>query len=332
MPSAAADESIATDEARAPGIDSVLEAAARIRAYAHVTPVLRSAVMDRMSGASVFFKCENFQKVGAFKFRGAVNAVFSLGEEVIARGVATHSSGNHAAAVSLAASLRKTTATVVMPENANATKRAAVEGYGGKVVLCRPSQKDREEVLARVLAETGATFIPPFDHPHVIAGQGTAVLELLDQAPRLDFVLAPVGGGGLLAGTALTTSARSPGTRVFGAEPKAVDDAYRSLRAGRIQSLESTNTVADGLRTTLGQLTFSVIREHVEDIICVTEVEIITAMRLVWERMKIVIEPSSAVAVAALLKSPRLFAAKRVGVILSGGNVDLDSLPWEKES
>ena len=332
MPSAAADESIATDEARAPGIDSVLEAAARIRAYAHVTPVLRSAVMDRMSGASVFFKCENFQKVGAFKFRGAVNAVFSLSEEVITRGVATHSSGNHAAAVSLAASLRKTTATVVMPENANATKRAAVEGYGGKVVLCRPSQKDREEVLARVLAETGATFIPPFDHPHVIAGQGTAVLELLDQAPRLDFVLAPVGGGGLLAGTALTTSARSPGTRVFGAEPKAVDDAYRSLRAGRIQSLESTNTVADGLRTTLGQLTFSVIREHVEDIICVTEVEIITAMRLVWERMKIVIEPSSAVAVAALLRSPQLFAAKRVGVILSGGNVDLDSLPWEKES
>lgn len=332
MPSAAADESIATDEARAPGIDNVLEAAARIRAYAHVTPVLRSAVMDRMSGASVFFKCENFQKVGAFKFRGAVNAVFSLSEEVITRGVATHSSGNHAAAVSLAASLRKTTATVVMPENANATKRAAVEGYGGKVVLCRPSQKDREEVLARVLAETGATFIPPFDHPHVIAGQGTAVLELLDQAPRLDFVLAPVGGGGLLAGTALTTSARSPGTRVFGAEPKAVDDAYRSLRAGRIQSLESTNTVADGLRTTLGQLTFSVIREHVEDIICVTEVEIITAMRLVWERMKIVIEPSSAVAVAALLRSPQLFAAKRVGVILSGGNVDLDSLPWEKES
>jgi len=332
MPSAAADESIATDEARAPGIDNVLEAAARIRAYAHVTPVLRSAVMDRMSGASVFFKCENFQKVGAFKFRGAVNAVFSLSEDAIARGVATHSSGNHAAAVSLAASLRKTTATVVMPENANATKRAAVEGYGGKVVLCRPSQKDREEVLARVLAETGATFIPPFDHPHVIAGQGTAVLELLDQAPRLDFVLAPVGGGGLLAGTALTTSARSPGTRVFGAEPKAVDDAYRSLRAGRIQSLESTNTVADGLRTTLGQLTFSVIREHVEDIICVTEVEIITAMRLVWERMKIVIEPSSAVAVAALLRSPQLFAAKRVGVILSGGNVDLDSLPWEKES
>lgn len=315
-----------------PGIDDVLEAAARIRPYAHITPVLTSKAIDRISGASVFFKCENFQKVGAFKFRGAVNAIFSLSEDTIARGVATHSSGNHGAAVSLAASLRNTTATVVMPENANVTKRAAVEGYGGKVIFCRPSQESREETLARVLAETGASFIPPFDHHRVIAGQGTAALELLDQAPGLDAVLAPVGGGGLLAGTALASSERSPGTRVFGAEPEAVDDAYRSLRAGRIQGLKSTNTIADGLRTKLGELTFSVIRRHVEDILCVSEGEIIAAMRLVWERMKIVIEPSSAVAVAALLKSPELFASKRVGVILSGGNVDLDSLPWEKET
>ncbi|HSS63143.1 MAG TPA: pyridoxal-phosphate dependent enzyme [Gammaproteobacteria bacterium] len=328
MRTAAGDKVIATDDARAPAIEDVLEAAARIRPYAHVTPVLTSAAIDRRSGASVFFKCENFQKVGAFKFRGAVNAIFSLSEDTAARGVATHSSGNHAAAVSLAASLRNTTATVIMPEDANATKRAAVECYGGKVVLCRSGQKSREEILSRVLAETGATFIPPFDHHHVIAGQGTAALELLNQSPGLDFVLAPVGGGGLLAGTALVASALSPGTRVFGAEPEAVDDACRSLRAGRIQGLESTNTIADGLRTTLGKLTFSVIREHVEDILCVTEDEIIAAMRMVWERMKILIEPSSAVAVAALLKSPGRFAAKRVGVILSGGNVDLNSLPW----
>lgn len=320
------------DDARAPGFDDVLEAATRIRPYAHSTPVLTSKAIDRISGASVFFKCENFQKVGAFKFRGAVNAIFSLSEDSIARGVATHSSGNHAAAVSLAASLRNTTATVVMPENANATKRAAVEGYGGKVILCRPGQESREKILARVLAETGATFIPPFDHRRVIAGQGTAALELLDQAPGLDAILAPVGGGGLLAGTALATSGRSPDTLVFGAEPEAVDDAYRSLRAGRIQSLKSTHTIADGLRTNLGEITFSVIRQHVEDILCVSEDEIIAAMRLVWERMKIVIEPSSAVAVAALLKSPGQLAAKRVGVILSGGNVDLDSLPWEKET
>ncbi len=310
------------------GVEDVREAAARIRPYAHRTPVLKSAAIDEISRASVFFKCENFQKAGAFKFRGAVNAIFSLDQDTVSRGVATHSSGNHAAAVALAASLRNATATVVMPEDANATKRAAVEGYGAKIVLCRPGQKSREQTLARVLSETAATFIPPYDHPRVIAGQGTAALELLGQAPGLDAILAPVGGGGLLAGTALATSGLSPGTRVFGAEPEAVDDAYRSLRAGRIQSLKSNHTIADGLRTRVGELTFPIIRQHVENIVCVTEEEIIAAMRLVWERMKIVIEPSSAVAVAALLKSPELFETTRVGVILSGGNVDLDSLPW----
>lgn len=316
------------DEIRAPQYSDVVEAAARIRPYAQLTPVLQSASIDRISRASVFFKCENFQKVGAFKFRGAVNAIFSLGDEAVARGVATHSSGNHAAALSLAASLRGITATVVMPENANATKRAAVEGYGGKVILCRPTQKDREDTLARILAETGATFIPPYDHRQVIAGQGTAALELLQQTPGLDAILAPIGGGGLLAGTALAVSGLSPGVRVFGAEPEAVDDAYRSLRAGRIQSLKSTNTIADGLRTRVGEITFPIIKERVEDIVCVSEAEIAAAMRLIWERMKIVIEPSSAVPVAALLKSPDSFGGKRVGVILSGGNVDLESLPW----
>ncbi|MDX1528451.1 MAG: pyridoxal-phosphate dependent enzyme [Gammaproteobacteria bacterium] len=316
------------DDARAPQYSDVVKAAARIRPYARLTPVLHSASIDRMSGASVFFKCENFQKVGAFKFRGAVNAIFSLGDEAVARGVATHSSGNHAAALSLAASLRGITATVVMPENANATKRAAVEGYGGKVILCRPTQKDREDTLARILTETGATFVPPYDHPQVIAGQGTAALELLEQTPGLDAILAPIGGGGLLAGTGLAACGQSPGVRVFGAEPETVDDAYRSLRAGRIQSLESTNTIADGLRTRVGEITFPIIQQRVEDIVCVSEAEIAAAMRLIWERMKIIIEPSSAVPVAALLKSPELFGGKRVGVILSGGNVDLESLPW----
>lgn len=328
-------KSIPADDSRsapAPGIDDVRDAAARIRPYAHLTPVLTSAAIDEMSGASVYFKCENFQKVGAFKFRGAVNAIFFLSGDAVARGVATHSSGNHAAAVSLAASLRNAAATVVMPENANATKRAAVEGYGGKVVLCEPSQKSREETLARILAESGATFIPPYDDYRVIAGQGTAALELLEHAPDLDAILAPVGGGGLLAGTALAASGLSPGTRIFGAEPRAADDAYRSLRAGRIQSLNSTNTIADGLRTNVGKLTFPIIQEHVEDILCVTESEIIAAMRLVWERMKIVIEPSAAVPVAALLKSPEFFKGKQVGVILSGGNVDLSTLPWEQKS
>lgn len=332
MESPPSGETITADHAGVPGIDDIREAAERIRPYAHLTPVLTSAAIDRMSGASVFFKCENFQKVGAFKFRGAINAIFSLSENTVARGVATHSSGNHAAAVSLAASLRNTAATVIMPENANPTKRAAVEGYGGTVVLCGPSQTSREESLARVLAESGATFIPPFDHHRVIAGQGTATLELLEQAPDLDAILAPVGGGGLLADTALATSGVSPDTRLFGSEPQAVDDAYRSLRAGRIQRLQSTNTIADGLRTTVGEVTFPIIREHVEDILRVTEDEIIAAMRLVWERMKIVIEPSAAVPVAALLDSPETFRAKRVGVILSGGNVDLDSLPWERKS
>ncbi len=328
-------KSIPADASRSapvPGIDDVRDAAERIRSYAHLTPVLTSATIDEISGASVYFKCENFQKVGAFKFRGAVNAIFSLSGDAVARGVATHSSGNHAAAVSLAASLRNTTATVVMPENANATKRAAVEGYGGKVVLCEPNQKSREEKLAGILAESGATFIPPYDDYRVIAGQATAALELLEHVPDIDAILAPVGGGGLLAGTALATSGLSPRTRIFGAEPRAADDAYRSLRAGRIQSLNSTNTIADGLRTNVGKLTFPIIQEHVEDIICVTESEIIAAMRLVWERMKIVIEPSAAVPVAALLRSPELFTGKQVGVILSGGNVDLATLPWERTS
>jgi len=311
-----------------PGIDAIREAAKRIRPHAHLTPVLTCTAIDRRIGGSVFFKCENFQKTGAFKFRGAVNAVFSLDEVAIGRGVATHSSGNHAAALTLAAALRNAASTVVMPENASAAKRAAVLHYGGEIIDCAADQQSREETLARIVAEKNCTPIPPFDDYRVIAGQGTAALELLDQAPGLDAVLAPVGGGGLLSGTAIAVHAISPATRVFGAEPATADDTYRSVRAGRILPVASPDTLADGLRTTVGQLTFPIILEHAEAILCVSEKDIIDAMRLVWERMKIIIEPSAAVAVAAVLGSPDTFRNQRIGVILSGGNVDLDHLPW----
>lgn len=319
-------------EAQPPGIEAVREAARRIRPYAHVTPVQTSSAIDDLCGASVFFKCENFQKAGAFKFRGALNAVFSLDDRAVARGVATHSSGNHAAALALAARLRHTRAAVVMPANASPAKRAAVAHYGGEIVLCEATQKSREETLARVVAETGAAPVPPFDDYRVIAGQGTATLELLEQTPKLDALLAPVGGGGLLAGSAIAASALSPSTRVFGSEPEAVDDTWRSLRAGRRLPVETSDTIADGLRTSVGELTFPIIQSYVEDVIRVSEDEIINAMRLVLERMKIVIEPSAAVPVAALLNSRDRFRDRRVGVILSGGNVDLDALPWGKQA
>lgn len=311
-----------------PGLDDIRRAAVRISPYVRRTPVLRSSSIDEITGAELFFKCENFQTVGAFKFRGAVNAVFSLDQGEIARGVATHSSGNHAAAVSRAVSLRNGKATVVMPENASAAKRAAVLHYGGEIVSCAPTQHSREQTLARIVGEKGCVIIPPFDDYRVIAGQGTAALELLEQAGELDAVLAPVGGGGLLSGSAIAVSGISPGTCVFGAEPAAVDDTYRSLKAGRIMPVETIDTVADGLRTTVGQLTFPIIQKHVSEVFCVGEDEIIAAMRLVWERMKILIEPSAAVPVAAVLRQAETFRGQRVGVILSGGNVDLNALPW----
>lgn len=310
-------------------LDDIRRAAARIAPYVRRTPVLRCTSIEDIAGAELYFKCENFQTVGAFKFRGAVNAVFSLEQDEIARGVATHSSGNHAAALTRAAGLRNGRTTVVMPENASAAKRAAVLHYGGAIVSCAPDQHSREQALARIVAEQGCMPIPPFDDYRVIAGQGTAALELLDQAKGLDAILAPVGGGGLLSGSAVAVSGVSPGTRVFGAEPAAVDDAYRSLRAGRILPVETTDTIADGLRTTVGKLTFPIIQAHVAGILCVEEHEIIAAMRLVWERMKILIEPSAAVPLAAVIRESRTFRGQRVGVILSGGNVDLDALPWK---
>jgi threonine dehydratase len=282
-----------------------------------------------MVGASLFFKCENFQKVGAFKFRGACNAVFSLSEQEAGRGVATHSSGNHAAALALAARWRGISATIVMPYTAPAIKKAAVAGYGARVVFCEPTLKAREETLAAEVARSGATVVHPYNDERVIAGQGTAALELLADVANLDIVMTPVGGGGLLSGTAIAVTACSPKTKVMGAEPEGADDAYRSLRAGRILPSLSPKTIADGLLTSLGDKTFPIIQEKVTDIVTVSEEAIISAMRHIWERMKIIIEPSCAVPFAALLEGKVNVKGQRVGIILTGGNVDLDRLPWQ---
>ncbi len=307
---------------------AIEQAAVRIRPYAHRTPVLTSRSIDGLAGAQLFFKCENLQKVGAFKFRGAVNAVFSLGEEEARRGVATHSSGNHAQALALAAALRGIEAHIVMPETSPRVKVAAVRGYGGRIVFCRPTQEDRERTLAEVVSQTGAAFVHPYNDPQVIAGQATAAWELLEDLPDLEALLAPVGGGGLASGTALAARYRAPAVAVYGAEPKAADDAFRSLQEGRIVPSPYPQTVADGLRTSLGPLTFAVLSTHLREILTVAEESIVAAMRLLWERMKILVEPSAAVPLAALLDHPRALEGRRVGVILSGGNVDLDGLPW----
>lgn len=307
-----------------PDLATIREAAERIRDHAHRTPVLTSRSFNRMMGATVYFKCENFQRVGAFKFRGACNAVFSLTEQEARRGVATHSSGNHAQALALAASIRGIPAYLVMPNDAPEVKRAAVVGYGGQITSCESTLAAREAALQHVLEQTGAVPVHPYNDYRVIAGQGTAALELLQEVSGLDVVITPVGGGGLLSGTAIAVSESSPNTRVIGAEPEGADDAQRSLRAGHVIPQANPRTIADGLRTSLGSLTFPIIHERVDDIVTVSEDAIVAAMRLVWERMKIVIEPSAAVPVAALLEK----LGKRVAVILSGGNVDLDRLPW----
>ena len=285
-------------------------------------------MLNDQTGSQLFFKCDNFQKVGAFKIRGATNAVFSLTDEEAAHGVATHSSGNHAAALAQAARWRGIPAYVVMPDNAPAVKRAAVAGYGAEIFPCEPTLPAREAGLRKVVEATAATVVHPYNDYRVIAGQGTATLELLEEAPDMDIVIAPVGGGGLLSGTALTTVALSPHTRVVGAEPMLADDAYRSFHSGYRQEASPTDTIADGLRTALGDKTFPIIQRLVSEIVTVSEDEIVRAMRLIWERMKLIIEPSSAVPVAALLSGRMDITQRRVGVILSGGNVDLDHLPW----
>ena len=308
----------------------VRAAAERIRGFVHRTPVMTSETLDRLSGRRLFFKCENLQKVGAFKYRGATNAVRKLTDEQAARGVVTHSSGNHAQALALAARVRGIPAYIVMPRTAPAVKKAAVEGYGGRVTLCEPNLAAREEAAAKLVAETGATLIPPFDHPDVIAGQGTAVLELLEGVPDLDAVITPVGGGGLLSGCAIAARELKPGIRVFGAEPAGADDAARSKAAGQWQPQTAPNTIADGLLTSTGELTWPVIRDLVDRVFIVTDDEIRAAMRLVWERMKLIVEPSGAVGLAVALSEPfkQLAGAKRVGIVFSGGNVSLDKLYW----
>ncbi len=310
----------------------VAAARARIVDLAHRTPVMTCRAVDRESGAAVLFKCENFQRTGSFKFRGATNAVASLSLEERSRGVITHSSGNHGQALALAASLQGVRATVVMPENAVPVKRRATEGYGATVVPCPPTLAGRKETTARLIQETGAVFIHPHDDPHVIAGQGTAAWELIEEVGPLDLLLAPVGGGGLLSGTALAARHLLPNARVIGCEPAGADDAYRSFVTGKRVTELVPNTIADGLRTTLGELDFEVIKAEVSDIVCVSEEAILEAMRFVWERMKIVIEPSSAVAVAPLLDRSLDATGQRVGVILSGGNVDLERFFTESAS
>jgi threonine dehydratase len=306
------------------GHDDVVAAAGRLQPWVHRTPVLTSRTLDERAGAQVFLKCENFQRVGAFKFRGAMNALLQLGDDQKKAGVATHSSGNHAQALALAGRLLGVPVTIVMPTSAPPVKRAATEGYGARIVPCEPTLRSREQAVAREVDRLGLTLVHPYDDWNVIAGQGTAALELFEQAGALDALLTPVGGGGLLAGTALAAQGTSPKTRVMGAEPQRADDARRSLLSGTIQSSLDPWTIADALRTTLGQRPFAVIRRHVESIVTTSEAEIIEATRFVWERLKIVIEPSSAVAVAPLLAGT-MKAQGRIGVILSGGNIDLES-------
>ena len=311
-------------------LPAVEEAARRLAGWAHCTPVATCATLDGLAGRRLFFKCENLQKSGSFKFRGACNAVRKLTPEEASRGVVTHSSGNHAQAIALAARLRGITAHVVMPRDSSAVKRRAVAEYGGRVIECEPTARAREATAAAVLAETGGTLIPPYNHPDVIAGQGTAALELLEQVGDLDAVIAPVGGGGLLAGTCIASQGRLSSIRVFAAEPAGADDAARSKAAGTMLPQTAPRTIADGLRTGLGDLTWPVVRDRVERVVTVTEEEIVAAMRLAWERAKLLIEPSAAVALAAGLTDEfrALAGMGRVGVILSGGNVDLDNLPW----
>lgn len=314
-------------------LTDVRNAATRIADYAYRTPVITSHALDDLADRRLFFKCENFQRVGAFKFRGACNALLQLNQRDLEAGVITHSSGNHAQALSLAAKLIGTPAFIVMPFTAPLVKRVAVEGYGGQVFECEPNLASRESTATRIQSDTGSYFIPPFDHPHIIAGQGTAALELIDEVDNLDAIIAPVGGGGLISGVCAAACFREKPIRVFAAEPAGADDAARSKSLGELQPSVDPKTIADGLLTSMGEYTWPYVRDYVEEVLTVSEEQIISAMRFFWERTKAIIEPSSAVAVAVALSDE--FHAKpgirRVGVILSGGNVDLEHLPWQVE-
>ncbi len=311
-----------------PNINDIQKAAEIIKPYIHKTPILSSKAINKITGGEIYFKCENFQKVGAFKIRGAVNAVFSLNEKEIKRGVATHSSGNHAAALALAASYRGAKAYIVMPETAPEIKIKAVSGYGAEITFCKPTLKAREDTLKKVVEKTGAIFIHPYNDYRIICGQGTAAIELLNETGKLDLVIVPIGGGGLASGTGISVKSMFSETEVIGAEPTMADDAYRSFRGGKIYPSVNPQTIADGLLTSLGDKTYPIIKEFFNDIVLVDENMIIEAMRLIWERMKIIIEPSSAVPLGAILSGKIDVKGKKIGIILSGGNVDMEKLPW----
>ncbi len=308
-----------------PTITDINEATERIKPYVHRTPVLQSSWFNDQTGAELFFKCENFQKVGAFKFRGACNAIKKLPKHDGKKGIVTHSSGNHAQAVALAAKLNGYKATIVMPKNAPKVKVEAVKGYEAEIVFCESTIDAREETAQNIIRETGATFIHPYNHPDVIAGQGTSAKELLEEIPELDAIFTPVGGGGLMSGTLLSAKAINSKIKVFGVEPELADDALRSMKSGKVEPVLRTDTIADGLRTSLGELTFEIIQSHIDNIVTVSEASIIRDMRNVWERMKIIIEPSSAVPVAAIMDNKVQVEGLKVGIILTGGNVDLDT-------
>lgn len=311
-----------------PTSSEIQKAHFRIKSYIHRTPVLTSSTLDELLGARLFFKCENLQKIGAFKIRGATNAILQLGEEELAKGVCTHSSGNHAQAVAMGAKNLGIPAYIVMPSSSPAVKKAAVEGYGAEVIVCEPTLEAREFTAQEVIARTGATFLHPYDDYRIITGQATAAKELLEDVPLLDLLVSPVGGGGLLAGTALAAHYFSPSTTVLAAEPRGADDAYRSFQDRQLHPSVKPNTIADGLLTSVGERNFPILLDHVEEIMLASEQGIAQAMRMIWERMKIVVEASAAVPLAALMESQRDFSGKRIGIILSGGNVDLGKLPF----
>lgn len=311
-----------------PTFDDVRAAHERIKPYIHRTPVLTSSYFNELVGAELFFKCENFQKAGAFKVRGATNAVFGLSEEDAAKGVCTHSSGNHALSLSYAAGRRGIPCNVVMPRTAPDAKKAAVRGYGGIITECEPSTTSREAVFAEVQAATGGNFVHPYNDPRVIAGQGTCSVEFMEQTGGVDMMVAPIGGGGMISGTCLTLSNIAPEVEIIASEPEQADDAYRSFKAGHIIADDAPVTIADGLKVPLKELTWHFVSNHVTEIQTASEQEIIDAMKLTWQRMKIVMEPSCAVPLATILKNKDRFAGKRVGVIVTGGNVDMDKLPW----
>ncbi len=317
-----------TDLLTIPTLSDIKKAHEIIKPYARLTPVLQSEHVNKRTGANVYFKCENFQKVGAFKFRGACNAVLTLSDKEASKGVATHSSGNHAQALALAARIKGIPAYVVMPDNAPKVKVEAVRNYGAEITFCESTLEGRESTLLEVVKRTGATIIHPYNDPRIVAGQGTAALELLKTNPDLDIILTPVGGGGLLSGTAIAAKAIKPTIKVIGTEPEQANDAYESFKAGKLIPAYSTNTIADGLRTSLGELPFSIIKDQVDEIVTVSEESIIGAMRYIWERMNIIIEPSCAVPVAAIFEGKVNVKGKKVGIIITGGNVDLDNLPW----